>query len=59
MEPLDDEIAELARAYRYCRLFGVSMSEYESRPYWETTWMLQIDDTYNQAVREKQEESQR
>jgi len=34
------------------------MSEYDERPYLETTWLLKIDETYNEAVRELQEESQ-
>ena len=59
LEPLDSEIEDLARAYRYCKLFSCTMSEYEERPYAETTWLLKIDDTYNEAVQELQEESQK
>ena len=53
LEPLDPEIAELAKAYRYCKLFGATISEYDSRPHRETTLLLHIDDTYNQAANDK------
>jgi hypothetical protein len=52
LEPLDSETEELYRAYRYCKLFHCSVSEYESRPAKETTWMLKIDDAYTEVVRE-------
>jgi hypothetical protein len=55
MEPLEDETAELARAYRYCKLFHCSVSEYESRPSRETTWLLKIDETYQEAKAEVDE----
>lgn len=55
LEPLDAETEELYRAYRYCKLFGCSVTEYEQRPYKETTWLLKIDETYNEAVKEMQE----
>jgi hypothetical protein len=50
---------ELARIYRYCKLFGCSVADYESRPFRETNWLLRIDDTYNEAMNEMQQESQR
>jgi len=59
LEPLDAEVEWLARAYRYCKLFHCSVSEYEERPFRETTWLLKIDDTYQEASNEMQEESQR
>ena len=59
LEPLDSEVEALARSYRYCKLFSCSVAEYEERPFHETTWLLKIDDTYNAATRELQEESQR
>ena len=58
LEPLDQEVEDLARAYQYCKLFHCSVSEYEDRPFLETTWLLKIDETYNEAVRELEEESQ-
>ena len=46
---VDPELQELAHAYRYCKIFHCSLAEFESRPYHETVWMLQIDATYNDA----------
>lgn len=59
LEPLDSEVEELARAYRYCKLFSCSVREYEERPFKETMWLLKIDDTYNEATNEMQEEGQK
>jgi hypothetical protein len=35
------------------------VAEYEERPFRETMWLLKIDDTYNEAKAELEEESQR
>jgi hypothetical protein len=59
LEPLDPEVEDLALAYRYCKLFNCSVAEYEERPFRETMWLLKIDDTYQEASNELQEESQR
>ena len=50
---------ELARIYRYCKLFNCSPAEYESRPFRETNWMLKIDDAFNEARNELQEQANR
>jgi len=49
---VDPDLQDLAAAYKYCKIFHCSLAEYESRPYYETMWMLQIDATYNDAVSE-------
>jgi len=53
---MDPEVESMYRAYRYCKIFSCTMSEYESRPFKETTWMLKIDDTYHEAIKEKRDE---
>jgi hypothetical protein len=51
----DAEVQEMYQAYHYCKLFNCSISEYESRPHKESQWMIQIDATYNDAIKELQE----
>ena len=38
--------------YKYCKLFHCSPEEYEGRPYKESTWLLEIDKTYETALAE-------
>jgi len=49
----------LYQAYRYCKLFGCSISEYEERPYKESIWLLKIDDAYNEVKREMEQSQER
>lgn len=51
----DQEVAELYQMYRYCKLFNCSPNEYESRPYSESQWLMQIDAIENEAVQDIQE----
>lgn len=55
LDPLDPELEDLYRMYKYCKLFGATPTEYEERPFKEVTWLLEIDSTYTQAVNEVQD----
>ena len=57
--PLDPEIEELYRAYKFCKLFHCSIAEYEERPFHESQWLLAIDSTYQEAVNDMQERANR
>ena len=39
--------------YRYCKTFNCSPREYEERPYKESTWLLEIDRVYEEAIVEQ------
>ena len=40
--------------YRFCKVFHCTPEDYWNMPAHETKWLLAIDDTWNEAVKEAQ-----